>query len=225
MGHTGQGERKAYAANEIKLPPQKCSVLKESHCERIVCFKLKLKLKKSKKRPVEVKLPWKHQLQKLCVTCIALQQSTYLGLECHRKAERKIVGLVGWRGWGDVGKPELLMCERGNATVNVHLSTLRRGKMQAIFLDRFPFKAGAPRGCKNRVGERRGRLGVEGWRVTPAPFQTVQQKLAGSAWLNPSHCEVKPMEELILGFWEYVMHWLYVEVSLLCAFDEKSLVN
>lgn len=89
----------------------------------------------------------------------------------------------GWekRGWGGGGQPELLMCKRGNATVNVRLSTLWWGKMQAIFLDRFPFKAGAPRGCKNRVGREAGRVGVDGWRVTPALFQTVQQKLPGSA--------------------------------------------
>lgn len=87
-------------------------------------------------------------------------------------------------GWG-------LMCVQGNVTVNVHLSTLWWGKMQAIFLDRFPFKAAAPRGCKNRIGERRvmegaGGRGDGGWRVgvggvTPAPFQAVRQNVAGSA--------------------------------------------
>ena len=138
-----------------------------------------------------------------------------LELEYYRKAGRRCGG-----------GGELLMCKRGNATVNVHLSTLQWGKMQAIFLDRFPFKAGAPRGCKNRVGERQGGWrGGEGWRVTPAPFQTVQQKVAGSARLNPLHCKVKAMEESILRFGGYVMHWLCVEVSPLCAFDEKSLGN
>ena len=69
------------------------------------------------------------------------------------------------------------MCKRGNATVNVHLSTLQWGKMQAIFLDRFPFKAGAPRGCKNRVGERQG--GVEGY-TCPVPDSSTE-----SSWFSP----------------------------------------
>lgn len=71
--------------------------------------------------------------------------------------------------------------------------------MQAIFLDRFPFKAGVPRDCKNRVGERRGREG--GGRVEGYTCPTVQQKVAGSARLNPPHCQVESMEELILRFW------------------------
>lgn len=55
--------------------------------------------------------------------------------------------------------------------------------MQAIFLDRFPFKAGEPQEAVKIALERGegGVVEVEGWRVTPAPFQTVQQKLAGSA--------------------------------------------
>lgn len=43
--------------------------------------------------------------------------------------------------------------------------------MQAIFLDRFPFKAGAPRGCKNRVRERLGR--VEGY-TCPVPDSSTE---------------------------------------------------
>lgn len=70
-------------------------------------------------------------------------------------------------------KSELLMCKRGNATVNVHLSTLWWGKMQAIFLDRFPFKAGAE-AVKIELGRVEGwELKGGGWRVTPALFQTV----------------------------------------------------
>lgn len=88
----------------------------------------------------------------------------------------------------------------------------------------FPSKLEPQEAVKIELG-RGGEGGGKGWRVTPAPLQTVQQKLAGSAWLNPTHCEVKPMEQLILGFREYVMHWLCVEVSPLCAFDEKSLGN
>lgn len=63
-------------------------------------------------------------------------------------------------------KSELLMCKRGNATVNVHLSTLWWGKMQAIFLDRFPFKAGAE-AVKIELGRggEGGGVGAEGWRV------------------------------------------------------------
>lgn len=99
--------------------------------------------------------------------------------------------------------------------------------MQAIFLDRFPFKAGEPQEAVKIALERGegGVVEVEGWRVTPAPFQTVQQKLAGSAWLNSPHCKVKTMEELILRYGEYVMHWLCAEILPYCAFDEKGLGN
>lgn len=71
----------------------------------------------------------------------------------------------------------------------------------------FPSKPEPQEAVKIELGRgREGGGGVEGWRVTPAPFQTVQQKVAGSARLNPLHCKVKAMEEWILRFGGYVMH-------------------
>lgn len=107
----------------------------------------------------------------------------------------------------------------GYGTVSVRLSSLQWGKMQAIYLDRFPFKAGAPRGCKNRVRGTQG--GVEGWKgrgATPASFQTAQQKVSASAWLKPPHCQVKSVEELILGSVGFVKHWLWTGICSLSAF-------
>lgn len=54
LGARGSRKRKAHAANEIKVTPQKCSPLMKRFCETIMCFILKFKFKESK-----VKFPWK----------------------------------------------------------------------------------------------------------------------------------------------------------------------
>lgn len=63
-------------------------------------------------------------------------------LECHIKAER---------GHEEVDKLEVEWVsgerERENGTDSVRLSAWQCRKMLAIFLDRFPFKDRAPRGC------------------------------------------------------------------------------
>lgn len=86
----------------------------------------------------------------------------------------------------------------------------------------FPSKPEPQEAVKIELGEA-GRVGVEGWRVTPALFQAVQQKLAGSAWLNPTHCEVRTMQESILRLGSMQCIDYVLKFSPHFAFDEKSL--
>lgn len=176
---------------------------KEKKRKLLLCSKSKWK--RVKKHYMEIKFLWKQELQDRHETCTAAQQSTFWGWNVDEKT-------AGWGGGGGRGGG-------GYGTVSVRLSTLQWGKMQAIYLDRFPFKAGAPRGCKNRVRGSQG--GVEGWKgrgATPASFQTAQQKVSASAWLKPPHCQVKSVEELILGSVGFVKHWLWTGICSLSAF-------
>lgn len=83
----------------------------------------------------------------------------------------------------------------------------------------FPSKPEPPRGSKNRVvgegGRKGGGLEAEGWRVTPAPSQTAQQKLAGFSLIKPaSLCTLRPRRNQFPRFGANAAHRLCAEVPL-----------
>lgn len=133
-----------------------------------------------------------------------------------QKGRGKIAVRWWWRcWWWRWGKAPERECDSQCPSINAPV-----GKNASNFPGLGSLQSRSPREAVKieSVGEggrKGGGLEAEGWRVTPAPSQTAQQKLAGFSLIKPaSLCTLRPRRNRFPRFGANAAHRLCAEVPL-----------